>query len=167
MDIKLKHDPTATRALDALRRLVHALQAASRVVDRPYGVTGAQLLVLRQVAASPGCALGDVARATLADPSTVSVVVRRLVRARLVRRAADPADARRAVLTLTRRGAAVARSAPPAPQEAVLVAVRALSAGDRRALARILERLVTDAGLAEVRPTMFLEPAPRRGRRGH
>lgn len=166
MDIKLKRGQSATRALDALRRLVHALQAASRVVDRPYGVTGAQLLVLRQVAAAPGCALGDIARATLADPSTVSVVVRRLVRARLLRRRADPADARRAVLTLTRRGALVARHAPPAPQETVLAAVRALPAADQRALSRLLERVVTTAGLAAVPPTMFSEPAPRRATRG-
>ena len=93
----------AIRAMDNLRRVVRALSASARSVSA-RGVSGAQLFVLRQIAAAPSLSLRELADRTLTGQSTVSEVVTRLVERGLVERIASETDARRAELTLTARG---------------------------------------------------------------
>ena len=55
---------------NSLRRLVHALHAASRETERKLGVTGAQLFVLDQLRTSPSLSINALAERTMkADAS--------------------------------------------------------------------------------------------------
>lgn len=98
------------RGLEFLRilwALNHALETHSRRMQRTLGVTGRERIVIRLVGSMPRASAGDVSRTLHLDPSSLTAVLRRLVRRRLVRRTTDRADSRRSVLELTRRGAAV------------------------------------------------------------
>ncbi len=86
----------------------HALQSRSKAMSRDLGLTGPQRLVLRIVGGNPGISAGALARALHLHPSTLTGVLDRLVRAGHLSRRADPADARRALLALTPRGARAA-----------------------------------------------------------
>ena len=86
---------------NTLRRLVHSMHAASRETERRLGVTGAQLFVLTQLRTTPSLSINALAERTMTHQSTVSVVVRRLVRRKLVRKVRATDDARRVELTLT------------------------------------------------------------------
>src|SRR5689334_21636085 len=97
-------DREAARVLDSLRRLVRELRVTSHSVERELGISGAQLFVLRELAREPGCSIRALAGRTLTDPSSVSVVVARLVDRGLVSRSRDPNDARRSELSLTAGG---------------------------------------------------------------
>ena len=89
--------------------------------------------------------------------STVSVVVRRLVRRKLLekRRASD--DARRVELTLTQAGATVVEAAPEAFQLRLQRVLESMDEGERAVLARALSRLVTGIGAADAPSGMFFE----------
>jgi len=83
-------EPSVTdtaRAMDSLRRIVHALRVATRASERAVGLGGAQLFVLRQLSATSGQSLGDLAARTRTTRSSISEVVARLVRNGLVNRA--------------------------------------------------------------------------------
>ena len=142
---------------DALRRLIHALHVASRETERRLGVTGAQLFVLTQLRATPSLSINALAQRTMTHQSTVSVVVRRLVRRKLVTKTRAADDARRVELTLTAAGVALLRRTPEVMQVRLVRAIEELTAGDRRALARGLGHLVGELGAGDAPATMFFE----------
>lgn len=154
-------------ALDAIRRIVQTLRLSARSAERRLGVSGAQLFVLHTLAEAPADSLNDLAARTFTHQSSVSVVVDRLVRRRLVSRTRSPEDGRRVVLALTSAGRALLRSAPEVAQVRLIGALRGLPPRDCRALARILGRVVREMGALDL-PALFFEDLARgsRGSRG-
>lgn len=150
-------DEASIRVMDALRRLVRVLSASAREFPRRDGVSGAQLFVMRQIAAEPGLSIGALVARTLSRQSTVSEVVARLVARGLVARRPGATDARQAKLSLTARGRRVMADAQPTAQEQLANALGALPAAERDTLAERLEGWLATAGFAEVPPTMFFE----------
>lgn len=94
-------------ALDFMRvlwALDHALRSTSKGMSQRLGVTGPQRVVLRLVGRTPGIAAGELAVALHIDPSTLTGILKRLVKRKLISKKSDPNDKRRAVLELTSRG---------------------------------------------------------------
>jgi len=104
----------------------HALESTSRRMKEQIGVTGPERMVLRLVGRYPGVAAGELARILRLHPSTLTVVLRRLVRRGLLARRADAADARRALFTLTSPGQAVDRLRRGTVEAAVRAALESL-----------------------------------------
>lgn len=86
--------------------LDHAVQRTSKWMERELGVTGPQRLVLRVVGRFPGIPAGHLAQILHVHPSTLTGVLRRLERQRMLRRRSDPRDGRRSLLGLTGKGRA-------------------------------------------------------------
>jgi DNA-binding MarR family transcriptional regulator len=142
---------------NTLRRLVHSMHAASRETERRLGVTGAQLFVLTQLRTTPSLSINALAERTMTHQSTVSVVVRRLVRRKLVKKVRAADDGRRVELTLTPAGATLLRKAPEVMQVRLARAIEALRPEDRHALERGLGHLVNELGVRDtpVAPMFF------------
>jgi DNA-binding MarR family transcriptional regulator len=146
-----------TEILDAFRTLVHALQVGSRSSEERVGLTGAQLFVLEKLRNTTGMTVNELAAATHTHQSTVSVVVSRLVEKELVSRVRSPKDARVQQLSITKKGISKLDRAPATVQEQLVSALKKLSDAEQIQLARMLKRVLTDAGLSEVKPELFLE----------
>jgi DNA-binding MarR family transcriptional regulator len=116
-------------------------------------------------ARSPAASLNDLAERTFTHQSSVSVVVERLVRRRLVSRERSAEDGRRIVLSLTPAGRRVLEAAPEIAQIRLIGALRALSASERRALARTLGRLSEAMGVTSPPSLLFEDDAPATVRR--
>jgi DNA-binding MarR family transcriptional regulator len=145
-------------ALDAFRHIVQALRVG-RAGEQRAGLGSAQLFALHQIAAHPDSSINGIAALTFTHQSSVSVVIQRLVRQRLVAKVAATDDRRRQRLAVTAKGRRLLQRAPIAVQEHLIGAISALPARDRRALARALTavaRLVTPGG-AVSHPPMFFE----------
>jgi DNA-binding MarR family transcriptional regulator len=84
---------------------VHALQKASKRMNRHLGVTGPQRLAIRVIGLSPGISAGGLARILHLHPSTLTGILKRLEAQGVLSRVAHSGDARRAVLHLTSKGA--------------------------------------------------------------
>ncbi len=149
--------------LDAIRRLVRTLRLSAREAEQEVGLSGAQLFVLQSLGKDDEPTLGALAERTSTDPSSVSVVVARLVARGLVRRKKDPDDARRLRLSLTAHGRALVRRAPHAAQERLVEALQGLPAAKRRTLAGLLDGVAAKMGISgSEAPMMFdEEPEPR------
>ena len=92
------HPRDSGNALDFLRLLwaiEHLLRSASKRMHRRLGITGPQRLVLRMVERFPGIGSGDLARILHLHPSTLTGVIARLSRRRLILRDRDASDGRR------------------------------------------------------------------------
>ena len=149
----------ATRTMDGLRRIVHALRVATRASQQTVGLSSAQLFVLRQLDAAPDQSLSDLAARTRTTPSSVSEVVSRLVRLGFVVRATSASDRRRAVLTLTPTGSAIVASAGETIQDRLLAGFVRLDTASQHQLAESLEAWISASGLAEDAAPLFFEPA--------
>ena len=146
-----------TEILDAFRTLVHALQVGSRSSGERVGLTGAQLFVLEKLRNTKGMTVNELAAATHTHQSTVSVVVSRLVEKELVSRVRSPKDARVQQLSITKKGISKLDRAPATVQEQLVTALKMLSVHEQSQLARMLKRVLTEAGLSEIKPELFLE----------
>lgn len=164
--MEITKDPVIA-ALDGLRVIVRALRASAYSAERGLGVSGAQLFVLRELESEPGMSLAQLAAKTMTDPSSVSVVVARLVEAGLVQRKRDPTDARRARLTLSPRGRSVLKKAPEPVQRRLIAALQAMPKKRVRRFAEVLAEVSTALGVDEAEtPQMFFEgEPPHSGRR--
>ena len=166
MGTNVSRSTSSTRELlDALRWLFQAIRESSRRAEREVGLSGAQLFVLQEVAEVPILSLVELARRTRTHPSSVSVVVSRLVRQRLVRRVRATADARRAELTLTARGRGLVARGPDVVQHRLIRAIERLPANRRRQLAASLGELARSVAATGAPPPMFFHRVPARNGR--
>lgn len=156
----------ANVVLDGLRRIVRGLRASSHAARRELAVTGAQLDVLGEIAAEPNTSIQRLSERTLTDPSSVSVVVARLVEKRLVTRARDPRDARRSVLSVTRQGASLVLKAPRPYPARLFAVLRRMPTSELRRLGALLSTVVSQLERSSGAAPLFFEESPRRGTRG-
>lgn len=148
------------RVLDAFRNLVKALRLADRAGLKRHGIGSAQLFVLHELNRESPLSVNELADRTATDQSTVSVVVNKLAMKGFVVRARSDADARRAELALTTKGRQLVRKLPLPIQQSLIMSVRQLPATRVRALADMLEQIVSAVDLSEEHPPMFFEDAP-------
>jgi len=129
--------------------LDHGLQTASKRMEARLGVTGPQRLVLRLVGRFPGISAGELARLQQIHPSTLTGILRRLQARKLLRRQPDAADARRALLFLTPKGAKVNGRKAATVEEAVERTLRRLDGkavtGAETALSALIDELLRQA----------------------
>lgn len=127
--------------MQRLWELVHALAVSSKRMARTLGVTGPQRLVLRVVGQSPDATASEISDILGLHPSTLTGVLARLERQRLLQRRPDAADRRRVRFRLTPAGRRVDRERKGTVEAAV-----------RRAMARATPELIaqTEAMLALV-----------------
>jgi len=153
--------------LDGFRRVFRALRRSSSDAHARFGLGGAQLYVLRVLANAPALSMNALAERTHTHQSSVSVVVARLVRRRLVRSVRSRDDARRVELAVTPKGRRLAGRAPEAAQERLVHGLLRLAPARRAELARSIAALVAAMGVESEPATMFFENdrAPARRRR--
>jgi DNA-binding MarR family transcriptional regulator len=100
-------EPDLGEVLEFMRliwRVDHCLQRRSKRMEAELGVTGPQRLVIRILGRFPGLPAGQLARLLHVHPSTLTGVIKRLERQRLIRKRPDPRDSRRVLLSLTDEG---------------------------------------------------------------
>ena len=157
-------DADVRRVFDALRWIVRELRLAKSPGPQRHELSAAQMFVLQVLKDHGALSVGDLAERTATDPSSVSVVVRKLHDKKLVAKQPDAEDQRRLRVTLTAAGARVVAKAP-VPVQQVLMARMAQLAPDRlHLLADLLEHVAPAREGADPAP-MFFQETPRRGRR--
>jgi MarR family transcriptional regulator, organic hydroperoxide resistance regulator len=100
----LQEPVEALQFLRALWELNHALISASRSMKKHLGVTGPERLFIRLVGSKPGIAPAEIAEIMHVHRSTVTPLIKRLERRRLIARAGNPVDGRSFHLFLTPTG---------------------------------------------------------------
>jgi DNA-binding MarR family transcriptional regulator len=135
---------SAREAADRLHSAAIHLLRHVRKQDKAAGIGPARLSALSVLAFGGPMSLTELAALEQVTKATMSRVVDGLVRARLVTRAADPADRRAQRLRATPRGARLMREARRRRVAYLAKALRGLGARERRLLAQaaaVMERL--------------------------
>ena len=133
-------DPTIV-FLQTVWALDHRLQSHSKRMKASTGVTGPQRLVLRLLAAQPHVSPSDLARFLYFHKSTVTVILRSLERAKLVRRKPNATDRRAVVLELTPAGKRIAQQRSGTVEAAVRAALSRIPKREVETARSVLERV--------------------------
>jgi MarR family transcriptional regulator for hemolysin len=137
----------AERILTSIRRLIRVLRIQDRQAQSRYGVTAAQMLVLRVLHDDDvGISLNELAARIETDQSSASVVVQRLVTSGLVTRTPRRDDRRHVELRLTEKGKDAIRDSALPAREKILDVIGAMSESERGQFAALMERFVDELG---------------------
>lgn len=144
----------------ALRRIIRFVRLADRETESQHGLSAAQLFVLASLATAPAGSVAELAARALTDQSSVSTVVARLAKKKLIRRTVAAADRRRVELRLTAAGAKLVERSPRVFQVKLIETIDGMSRPRRKALAQALGELVMALGAGDVEPKLFFEDEP-------
>jgi DNA-binding MarR family transcriptional regulator len=125
----------------ALWGVNHGLESTSKRMKAAIGVTGPERMVIRLIGRYPGISSGELARILRVHPSTLTGLLKRLAARSLVLRRADSSDARRALFTLTPKGAVVDKQRRGTVEAAVTAALDALPRRDVEVALGVLDAL--------------------------
>jgi DNA-binding MarR family transcriptional regulator len=134
------HDPVL-QFMQRLWSVAHGLQRVSKRMEAELKLTGPQRLALLVIGRMPGVSAGQLAATLHLHPATLTGILARLERARLINRRADAGDARRIRLTLTQAGRVANRRRAGTVEAAVRAALRRASRNDAAAAGRVLAHL--------------------------
>lgn len=150
---KKLEEPAARDRLVLEQFLPYRLSILSNRVSRAiaaryakaFDLTIPEWRIIAVLGRSPGLSAKDIAEATEMDKVAVSRAVARLSAAGRITGKADPDDARRQKLVLTRAGEAVHARIAPIALESEQKLLRAFSARERKELGALLDRLLDAA----------------------
>lgn len=149
-------DELTVLQLEVLRkfRLIYgSVKQHFREVEKACGISGSQLWILRDIAASPDTGVSRLAERLSIHQSTCSLLVEKLVGAGLVSKTRSTADQRRVGLEITRAGKQLLKIAP-GPAEGMLpdalrqlpeVALKTLQVNLDQLISHLTTRNETDA----------------------
>ncbi len=152
-------DSDSQAVLDHIRQIVHALEIGSRAAEKSVGISGAQLFVLQSLASAGPMSVNELAARSHTHQSSVSVVVTRLVEAKLVKRMRSITDARRLELSVTAAGRRLLKAKVVTPQERLLGALSRMTPRRLALFRSLLAEVVSQSGMDSGAPPMFFERA--------
>jgi len=144
----MDYDPMKDIFMD-LRRIMRAMDVYSRQLSDSHGLTGPQMLCLREIAQQGSLTTGTLALAVALSPATLTGILDRLEMRGLVSRERRPEDKRRVVVSLTAHGRQMAQELPSPMQERFGAKLTSLPAEEqaviRRALANVAGMMEEDS----------------------
>jgi MarR family transcriptional regulator, organic hydroperoxide resistance regulator len=129
--------------LRRLWRLSQALERLSTSMEHRFEITAQQRMVLRCIGKFPGITSGALAELLHLDAGTLSTMIHRLIKRRLVERRPDPHDGRRFFLGLSDAGRVLARPTEGTVENAAARLLATEDLSELGATLRILEKLTT------------------------
>lgn len=149
-------DPVEDRIVAALRRIVRAIDLQSRRIVDQCGLTGPQLVVLREAARLSGASVSALARGVNLSQPTVSGILDRLEKRGLVRRERSDRDRRSLFVVVTNEGAEMLDEAPSLLQDQFLSELGRLEEWERTQMLATLQRVagMMDAETIDAAPLL-------------
>ena len=133
----MDYDPMRDIFMD-LRRIMRAMDVYSRQLSDSHGLTGPQMLCLREISTQGSLTTGTLALAVALSPATLTGILDRLEMRGLVSRERRPEDKRRVVVSLTPMGRQMSQELPSPIQERFGSKLLALPAEEQAAIRRAL-----------------------------
>jgi DNA-binding MarR family transcriptional regulator len=149
-------EPVSDQVITALRKIIRAIDLYSRALVKRFGITGPQLIVLREIDNQTGMSAGELAQAVSLGQATLTGILERLENRKLVIRRRSEADRRKVQLRVTPAGKELLADTPPLMQESFVEALDKLEDWEKSMILASLQRLVTlmDARRIDVAPIL-------------
>jgi len=144
--------------LRSLRRIIRAVDLYSRKLMTQTGLSGPQVICLRQLAQAGSMQTSHLADAVNLSPATVCGILNRLEQRGLVVRERQTLDRRRVLVSLSEAGQDTVDHAPPALHDSFLFKLRALPAERQQQIRTTLTGIVSMMSADELDAAPILVP---------
>lgn len=131
----------STEVLETLRKIIRAIDIHSRKLSKEFGLTGPQLVVVKEIASKGPVSIGEVAKGVSLSQATVTSILDRLEQRDLVRRDRSHEDRRRVLVHVTDRARAVLESNPNFLQDEFLRRFNALAEWEQSLILSSIQRI--------------------------
>ena len=157
---KLTDERITDQVLLAIRQITQAIDLHSRYLAKHHGLTGPQLVILKEIGKRGEMTVGDVARAISLSQSTVTGILARLEKRGMIVRRKSNADRRAGKVDLTESCRQFLAQAPPPLQDRFLVAFDSLESWEQLMILSALQRIVRlmNAEAIEAAPILATGP---------
>lgn len=143
-----QHRSVCDEVLIAMRRIIRAIDLHSRSLTQRYGLTGPQLILLKELGATEQKSVGELAKKVSLSSATVTNILDRLEKRELIERVRSSADRRRMMVRATDEGARVIAKAPALLQDHFVQKFERLHDWEQTLLLSSLQRI---AALMEIK----------------
>ncbi|MEJ2097461.1 MAG: MarR family transcriptional regulator [Deltaproteobacteria bacterium] len=129
--------------LICLRKIIQSIELHSRDLVKRVGLTGPQLTILIEISKNPkGVSVGEIAASISLSMGTVTGILERLEKRKLITRYKNSSDKRRVMVHLSKEGKRIIDSAPPLLQDSFVEALNNLQSWEQSMILSSLQRLV-------------------------
>jgi DNA-binding MarR family transcriptional regulator len=151
---------TTNQVVSALRRIIRAIDLHSRALVQRYGLTGPQLVVLKELMERSPQPVSGLAAAVNLSQATVTGILDRLERKSMITRIRDHEDKRRVMVSPTAAAEEALADAPSMLQEHFTESFANLSDWEQTQILSSLQRIVAlmEAGHVEAGPILTTGP---------
>lgn len=155
-----KKTSVCDEVLIAIRRIIQSIDMHSKSLVKQFGLTGPQLVILKEISQSSEITASDLSRAISLSQATVTGILDRLEKKGLIERKRSIRDRRRSLVEITPAGNLLLENAPPQMQESFILQFNELQSWEQHMILSSLNRLVTmmDAKRISAAPLLTTEP---------
>ena len=146
--------------LMSLRRLIRAIDLHSRYLSKHFGLTGPQLIILRELIKAGEMSPGELASSVSLSQATVTGITDRLEKRRLITKTKNKMDRRRVVIRPTEACLKLLAQAPPPIQESFLNQFDQLKDWEQSMILSSLQRLVQMVDAKDINAEAVLAAGP-------
>jgi DNA-binding MarR family transcriptional regulator len=146
--------------LISIRRLIRAIDLHSRYLSKHFGLTGPQLIILRELAQAEEMSPGELAASVSLSQATVTGITDRLEKRQLITKKKSDLDRRRVVIRPTDSCRKLLDQAPPPIQESFLNQFDRLKDWEQSMILSSLQRLVQMIDAKEIHAEPVLVSGP-------
>ena len=154
--IRSKNTDVSKVILNDLRRLVQAIRIASLDSEKKIGLSAAQLLIMQRLREEEFLSVNELAKRTMTHQSSVSVIMQKLEKKRLVKRNTSAEDGRKYQFSLTQKGNLLIKKAPPPIHDTLINALEKLDVKTRSKFAEGFSAFLKIAEISSTSPIFFV-----------
>ena len=146
--------------LAALRRIIRAIDLQSKSIVQRCGLTGPQLIILKELNQAGEIAVGKLAKNVNLSHATVTDILDRLCKRGICEKHRSDSDKRCMLVNITDRGRAILGQAPSLLQERFVYKFEKLKDWEQSLLLSSLQRIATmmEARDVDARPVLVSGP---------
>jgi DNA-binding MarR family transcriptional regulator len=140
---------SSIEVLATLRQIIRAMDVHSKQLSKLYGLTGPQLVLLKEIAKNEYISVSELAKRASLSQATVTSIIDRLEAKGFVSRIRSEADKRKVILEVTAKAREKLNNKPSVLQEEFVRKFNGLEEWEQSLLISSLQRIVSMMSVAD------------------
>lgn len=140
----------SNNVLKVLRKIIRAVDVQSKKLVKDYGLTGPQILILKEIHAEQDATVGEIAENVNLSQSTVTNILDRLENRGFISRRRNDVDKRRINIKIEEKGLEIVALNPSLLQEHFLKRFQQLPEWEQNAILSSLQRVAAMMDAADI-----------------
>jgi DNA-binding MarR family transcriptional regulator len=146
----------ADEVVSTLRKIIRAIDLHSKQLTKKYGLTGPQIIVLKEIRESPDRPISEIARKVSLSQATVTSILDRLEQQGYAQRHRSMQDKRKVHLVLTEKAEAVLGNNPSLLQDEFYTRFNDLESWEQNMILSSLQRLALSMNAEDIKTHSLL-----------